>query len=81
MYETLLKNTFITSFIQGFVSFRSTLLLFNKAYAHTLHHYVHILKTKTVRTEIIYSGIPFAYGILVKNEDDYEFLSDFIAGD
>ena len=65
-----------TAFKQGFS--RYTLLLFNKLFVHTHHHYVHILKTKTVRTEVMHTGIPFAYGILVKNDDDYGFLSDFI---
>lgn len=58
--------------------FRYTLLLFNKFFVDELPYFVDVLKTKTVRTEVFFSGIPFAYGILVREEEDYAFLADFI---
>ena len=38
---------------------------------------IHYLRTQTVSTEVVHKD-QFVYGLLVKHEDDFQFLSDFM---
>lgn len=66
--------------IDGFVLDRYLLLLFYRFFDDHWFHKddVKFLKTMTVKTEITYGEDDYSYGVLVKNDDDYDFLSDFI---
>ena len=37
-----------------------------------------LLKTKTIQTELEYSGESLSYGFLVNEKDDYDFFVDFV---
>lgn len=66
--------------IDGFVLDRYLLLLFYRIFENHIRHSADVtfLKTMTIRTELSYEGKRFSYGILVKNEADYDFLVDFV---
>lgn len=65
--------------IDGFVLDRYALLLL---YIHSERigsdNHVKFLKTRTILTEMSYNRDAYSYGILVKNYDDFVFLSEFI---
>ena len=67
--------------IDGFVLDRYTLLLFNRHFEKSpaYKQSVKFLKTKIIKTEVSYPGAQFSYGILVKNQNDYDFLADVVA--
>ena len=40
--------------------------------------FVTFLKTQTIQTEVTYTGEALSYGFLMKDEEDYNFLVDFV---
>ena len=47
---------------------------------HQLAHEIRYMKTKTVQTEKAYSGQRLSFGLLVRDDHDYEFFIDFVRG-
>lgn len=72
--------------IDGFILDRYTFILFSH-YAYNIisdnidkeyKEDIKYLKTKTIQSEKQYYGVIPSLGILVKNEDDYEYFVDFV---
>ena len=68
--------------INGFVLDRYTLLLLYRHFENIdiYKDVIEFLKTRTIQTEMSYMRDEFSYGILVKDKEDYTFLSEFVMG-
>ena len=64
--------------IDGFAIDRYVMLMLYRHLEQTHTNIVHFLKTKTVRTELSYGGVPLSYGVLVREKEDYDFLVGFV---
>ena len=64
--------------IHGFAIDRYVLLMVYKYFQEKDPEFVKFLKTKTIHTELGYTGETLAYGFLVRDKLDYDFLADFV---
>ena len=66
--------------IDGFVLDRYSFVLFYHYLSNLTGHEddISFIKKETIRTEKTYMGDRLAYGILVRNMDDYQYLADFV---
>ena len=66
--------------IDGFVLDTYSMLLFQHHFSKDsrYQHVLHYIRTRTTRTEYLYSVDKYAYGVLVRDNEDYDFLQDFV---
>ena len=57
---------------------RYVILMLYRHLEQTDPQFVSLLKTKTIQTELEYSGESLSYGFLVNEKDDYDFFVDFV---
>ena len=65
--------------VDGFVIDRYTLLLFYDHFANDPYHQHNIeyIRDQTTVTQLTHAGT-YYYGVLIKNEEEYQFLHDFL---
>ncbi len=64
--------------INGFAIDRFVMLMLYRHLEHKNPGFVHFLKTETIHIEVPHMGEPLSYGTLVRDDEDYHFLNDFV---